>query len=65
VALPSEEWGETIAAVIVGKSSGDELKLWLKDKLAPYKIPRQFLNTQELPRNAMGKVLKGQVKEMF
>jgi malonyl-CoA/methylmalonyl-CoA synthetase len=65
VALPSEEWGETIAAVIVGKSSGDELKLWLKDKLAPYKIPRQFLNIQELPRNAMGKVLKGQVKEMF
>jgi malonyl-CoA/methylmalonyl-CoA synthetase len=65
VALPSEEWGETIAAVVVGKLSGDELRLWLKDKLAPYKIPRQFLNIPELPRNAMGKVLKGQVKEMF
>lgn len=65
VALPSEEWGETIVAAIAGKASGDELKLWLKDKLAPYKIPRQFLHVQELPRNAMGKVLKGQVKEMF
>lgn len=65
VALPSEEWGETIAAAIVGKASGDELKLWLKDKLAPYKIPRQFNMIKELPRNAMGKVLKGEVKKMF
>jgi malonyl-CoA/methylmalonyl-CoA synthetase len=65
VALPSEEWGETIAAAIVGKASGDELKLWLKDKLAPYKIPRQFNMITELPRNAMGKVLKGEVKKIF
>lgn len=65
VALPSEEWGETIAAAIVGKASGDELKLWLKDKLAPYKIPRQFNMIKELPRNAMGKVLKGEVKKIF
>lgn len=65
VALPSEEWGETIAAAIVGKVSGNELKLWLKDKMAHYKIPRQFAMTKELPRNAMGKVLKGEVKKIF
>jgi malonyl-CoA/methylmalonyl-CoA synthetase len=65
VALPSEEWGETIAAAIVGNAGHEEMKAWLKDKLAPYKIPRQFLNIQELPRNAMGKVLKGEVKNMF
>lgn len=65
VALPSEEWGETIAAAIVGDANPDDIKAWLKDKLAHYKIPRQFLTIQELPRNAMGKVLKGEVKKMF
>jgi malonyl-CoA/methylmalonyl-CoA synthetase len=65
VALPSEEWGETIAAVIVGNVDHTLLKTWLKDRLAPYKIPRQFVEVDILPRNAMGKVLKAEVKKMF
>lgn len=65
VALPSEEWGETIAAVIVGNIDYTLLKNWLKDRLAPYKIPRQFVEVDALPRNAMGKVLKTEVKKMF
>jgi malonyl-CoA/methylmalonyl-CoA synthetase len=65
VALPSEEWGETIAAAIVGHADHHQLKAWLKDKLAPYKMPRQFTATAALPRNAMGKVLKAEVKKLF
>lgn len=65
VALPSEEWGETIAAAIVGEADPVQLKDWLKDKLAPYKMPRQFLNASTLPRNAMGKILKKEVKQLF
>jgi malonyl-CoA/methylmalonyl-CoA synthetase len=65
VALPSEEWGETIAAAIVGNIDHTLLKNWLKDRLAPYKIPRQFVEIDVLPRNAMGKVLKVEVKKMF
>jgi malonyl-CoA/methylmalonyl-CoA synthetase len=65
VALPSEEWGETIAAAIVGDVDQTILKTWLKDRLAPYKIPRQFVTVDVLPRNAMGKILKAEVKKMF
>lgn len=65
IALPSEEWGETIAAVITGQADHQQLKDWLKDKLAPYKIPRQFMRAESLPRNAMGKVLKQALKEGF
>lgn len=65
VALSSEEWGETIAAAIVGKTDHDLLKAWLKEKLAPYKMPRQLIQTDTLPRNAMGKVLKTVVKQLF
>ncbi|WP_118976859.1 acyl-CoA synthetase [Taibaiella koreensis] len=65
VALPSEEWGETIAAAITGEANPASLKEWLKDRLAPYKIPRHFLNTETLPRNAMGKLLKQEIKKLF
>lgn len=65
IALPSEEWGETIAAAIVGTADHQSLKGWLKGKLAPYKMPRDFKRTTTLPRNAMGKVLKSEVKKLF
>ena len=38
--------------------SEDELKGWVKDNLARYKVPRDIVFLDELPRNATGKVLK-------
>lgn len=65
VALPDEEWGECIAAAYVGDIDADEIKVWVKEKLAPYKLPRRWLSLPTLPRNAMGKIIKTSVKEMF
>ncbi len=36
----------------------DDLKAWVKDNLARYKVPREIVVLDELPRNATGKVLK-------
>lgn len=68
VGLPSEQWGQKVAAVIVLNSehaqTGRGGKTWgvmdmrraLKDKLASYKIPQEMKVMQDgLPRNAMGK----------
>ena len=65
--LPDEEWGERVAAVIVLRSecTEQELKAALKGKLAPYKIPSCWKFCTELPRNAMGKVIKPELKEQF
>ncbi len=38
--------------------SEKELRNFLKDRLANYKIPRQFIFVEDLPKNATGKVLK-------
>lgn len=65
VALPDEAWGEVIAAVITGDASTEQIKAWLSKKLAPYKTPRRWLLTDTLPRNAMGKLLKSEIKKMF
>ncbi len=39
------------------------MKDLLKDELAGYKKPRQISFVDELPRNALGKVLKHEVRE--
>jgi len=42
-----------------------ELDTWLRTKMAGYKTPRKYLLVNELPRNAMGKVVKNEVKQLF
>ncbi|MFH1136072.1 MAG: acyl-CoA synthetase [Pseudomonadota bacterium] len=69
VGLADPEWGQVSAAAVTPKpgiSLGpDELKTFLKAELAPYKIPKRYLLTATLPRNAMGKIVKKAVADMF
>jgi len=68
VGIEDEEWGELIvAAIVVEDASIDqkELNKWLREKMAAYKTPRKYLIVEELPRNAMGKVTKNDVKKLF
>jgi malonyl-CoA/methylmalonyl-CoA synthetase len=67
VGVPSDKWGQKIAAVIildpVHADSGKGDKKWgamdmrraLRDKLANYKIPQELKIVDAIPRNAMGK----------
>jgi fatty-acyl-CoA synthase len=43
--------------------SEDELKDFVKHNLARYKVPREVVFMDELPRNATGKVLKRELHE--
>ena len=43
----------------------DHLRHWGKERLAPYKVPCEFLIVTKLPRNVMGKVIKTTVKNWF
>lgn len=71
VGIDDEEWGELIVAAVipttVGKTGFDERALneWLVQRIAGYKKPRKYLVMGELPRNAMGKVVKNEVKKLF
>jgi malonyl-CoA/methylmalonyl-CoA synthetase len=67
VGRPDADLGERVAAAVVAGPDLDLelLRTWLKERLAPYKIPREVRAVAELPRNAMGKVTKGDVKALF
>jgi malonyl-CoA/methylmalonyl-CoA synthetase len=57
----SEEWGESVAAFVVpdGEQFDErDLLAFAADRLAPYKRPRAVHVVAELPRNALGKVLR-------
>ncbi len=69
VGADDPEWGERVCAALVllpgcALEIGD-LRAWAGERLAPYKIPREILPVPELPRNAMGKVTKPDVKRLF
>src|ERR671917_509653 len=66
--LPDEEFGEQVAAAVVRDDPGlteEGVKDFLKDELASYKKPRQVSFVNELPRNALGKVLKHEVRDQL
>ncbi len=71
VGINDEEWGELIVAAIVVipekqiTFNEKELSDWIVQKIASYKKPRKYLMVDELPRNAMGKVVKNDVKKLF
>ncbi len=68
VGIDDEEWGELIVAALVVNDKAinlDDLNNWLRLNIATYKTPRKYLLLDELPRNAMGKVTKNDVKKLF
>jgi len=70
VGIADPEWGERVAACLVLEDSAggldiETLRTWGKERLAAYKVPTLLTLVDDLPRNAMGKVQKPAVKELF
>jgi malonyl-CoA/methylmalonyl-CoA synthetase len=69
VGVPDEEWGERVGAAIELRASATlslpDLQQWSRERLAPYKVPRAMRTVGALPRNAMGKVIKPEVRTLF
>jgi long-chain acyl-CoA synthetase len=65
VGVPDERLGEEVMAVIILRPTMDllerELVSYCRERLAAYKCPRVFQFRSELPKNALGKVLKDEL----
>ncbi|HSV03305.1 MAG TPA: fatty acid--CoA ligase family protein [Phenylobacterium sp.] len=65
---PDNEWGETVAAVIVAKGarpSTEDLAGWVKARLRSTKTPEVWAFRDALPYNDTGKLLRRQLKAEF
>ena len=67
IGIPDDEWGEVVTAAVVADSDFDAgaVSEWCADKLSSYKVPRRWQLTEALPRNAMGKVTKPDLRSWF
>jgi acyl-CoA synthetase (AMP-forming)/AMP-acid ligase II len=67
IGVDDEDFGQRLVAFVVradGKDASEEdLKGYVKQNLARYKVPREIVFLDELPRNATGKVLKRELAE--
>jgi malonyl-CoA/methylmalonyl-CoA synthetase len=69
IGVPDPNWGDRVCAAVVRKRSApvteSALRTFAKARLAPYKVPKDILLVDDLPRNAMGKVVKPAVRDLF
>ncbi len=52
------KWGQVPVLYVVSALSSEELQEYLAQNLARYKLPRQIIHRQELPKNSAGKILR-------
>ena len=69
IGVPSEKWGESVKSIVVLRegetTTPEEILEFCSSKLAGYKRPRSVDIVDELPKNAMGKILKRVLKEKY
>jgi acyl-CoA synthetase (AMP-forming)/AMP-acid ligase II len=67
VGVPDERLGEEVMAVVIVRATMElgelELVSWCRERLAAYKCPRVFQFRSELPKNALGKILKDELAQ--
>jgi o-succinylbenzoate---CoA ligase len=69
VGVPDTEWGQVPAAFIVPAAgyapTEEELRKFCLERLAKYKVPRNFYFAKELPRNASNKLMRRKLPELI
>ncbi|MCE3550876.1 AMP-binding protein [Pseudonocardia sp. RS11V-5] len=70
VAVPDPEFGEAVCAVVVpadlhDDGLADDLRDWVRGRIAGYNVPKHVFLTDELPKSAIGKTLKRRLREEY
>jgi fatty-acyl-CoA synthase len=65
IAIPDERWGERPLALVAGTATADELRAFLRDRVAKWWIPERFEFVDAIPRTAVGKYDKRALRERY
>ncbi|MBV7255702.1 acyl--CoA ligase [Pacificimonas sp. WHA3] len=65
VGVPSEQWGETPIAFAVGAATPDAIKTYTNERVGKTQRLSDVVMVDELPRSAIGKVLKRELREKY
>ena len=69
VGVPDPMWGDRVCAAVIGTPGRapdpKSLRAWIGERLSPWKVPREVRLVEALPANALGKVVKPEVRRLF
>ncbi|MBA2956038.1 AMP-binding protein [Nocardioides sp. MAH-18] len=72
IGVPDDEMGERVVAfvqpapgAVPGEDLAAELTAYARERIAHFKVPREFLFREELPRTPTGKMVKGRLREEY
>ena len=69
IGVPDESFGQRLLGYVVlrpgAKTNAQHLRTHVRDQLANYKVPRDIVVLDELPRNASGKVMKKELPRLM
>jgi acyl-CoA synthetase (AMP-forming)/AMP-acid ligase II len=69
IGIPSEKWGEQVHAILVAENGKEldpgEVLTFARERLAGYKVPKSVEISPGLPKNATGKVLKTELRQLY
>ncbi len=65
IGVPHPDFGEAVVAVITGDADADAIIAAAKANLAAFKAPKRVFVVDDLPRNAMGKVMKNKLRDTY
>lgn len=68
-AVPDEMYGQEVAVAVVLKSgqklTADELRKWVTEKVAKFKVPKKIYFTDNMPKTATGKIQRRIVADIM
>ena len=68
IGVDDQDFGQRLKAFVVLRDGGqldeDQVKDYVRQNLARYKVPREVLFVDQLPRNATGKIVKADLRAM-
>lgn len=67
IGTPHPDWGEAVVAVVCSEHGVliDDVRRFLHDRLAAFKHPKAVVSVDTIPKNAMGKVQKSELRKQY
>jgi long-chain acyl-CoA synthetase len=70
IGVPDEDMGERVVAFVepaagAGDDLAAELTAYARERIAHFKVPSEFIVTDDLPRTPTGKLVKGKLRERY
>ena len=66
IGTPDKEWGERVTAYLILRPGEtfdkDTLNTYMKSRLSPFKVPKEYLTVDDFPRSPAGKILKRELR---